>query len=48
MAEGRGYLRTAWWPMVFPGLAIFHTVMSLNFVGDWLRDRLDPRLRQRG
>ncbi|MCI0441175.1 MAG: ABC transporter permease, partial [Chloroflexi bacterium] len=30
----------------FPGLALFLTVMSLNFVGDWMRDRLDPRLRQ--
>jgi peptide/nickel transport system permease protein len=46
VAEGRGYLGTAWWPTVFPGLAIFLTVMSLNFVGDWLRDRMDPRLRQ--
>ncbi len=44
--EGRNYLTTAWWPTVFPGVAIFMTVMSLNFTGDWLRDRLDPRLRQ--
>jgi peptide/nickel transport system permease protein len=44
--EGRNYLTTAWWPTVFPGVAIFLTVMSLNFTGDWLRDRLDPRLRQ--
>ena len=44
--EGRNYLSTAWWPTVFPGLAIFLVVMSLNFTGDWLRDRLDPRLRQ--
>jgi len=44
--EGRNYLSTAWWPTVFPGVAIFLTVMSLNFTGDWLRDRLDPRLRQ--
>ena len=29
-----------------PGAAIFLTLMSLNFLGDWLRDRLDPRLRQ--
>jgi peptide/nickel transport system permease protein len=46
VAEGRGYLETAWWPTVLPGLAIFMVVMSLNFTGDWLRDRLDPRLRQ--
>ncbi len=44
--EGRNYLTTAWWPTVFPGVAIFMTVMSLNSTGDWLRDRLDPRLRQ--
>ena len=44
--EGRNYLSTAWWPTVFPGVAIFAVVMSLNFTGDWLRDRLDPRLRQ--
>ena len=31
---------------MFPGLALFLTVMSLNFVGDWIRDRLDPKLRQ--
>jgi peptide/nickel transport system permease protein len=35
-----------WWSSFFPGLAIFLLVMSLNFFGDWLRDRLDPRLRQ--
>jgi peptide/nickel transport system permease protein len=44
--EGRNYLSTAWWPTVLPGVAIFLVVMSLNFTGDWLRDRLDPRLRQ--
>jgi len=35
-----------WWPAVFPGISIFLVVLSLNFLGDWLRDRLDPRLRQ--
>ena len=35
-----------WWSSFFPGLAIFLLTMSLNFFGDWLRDRLDPRLRQ--
>jgi len=44
--EGRNYLSSAWWPTVLPGIAIFLVVMSLNFTGDWLRDRLDPRLRQ--
>ncbi|MEX0762962.1 MAG: ABC transporter permease [Dehalococcoidia bacterium] len=46
IAEGREHLRTAWWSSFFPGLAIFLVVMSLNFFGDWLRDRLDSRLRQ--
>lgn len=46
IAEGRDYLQSAWWTSVFPGFALFLTVMSLNFFGDWLRDRLDPKLRQ--
>jgi len=46
VGEARGYLEEAWWASVFPGICIFLTVMALNFFGDWLRDRLDPRLRQ--
>ncbi len=46
ISEGRDYLQTAWWTSTFPGLALFLTVMSLNFLGDWVRDKLDPRLRQ--
>lgn len=46
VAEERDYVATAWWGALFPGLAIFLVVMSMNFIGDWLRDRLDPRLRQ--
>lgn len=46
IAEGRDYVATAWWLGVFPGVAILLVVMSLNFLGDWLRDRFDPRLRQ--
>jgi peptide/nickel transport system permease protein len=46
IADARDYLQTAWWTSTFPGLALFLTVMALNFLGDWLRDRLDPRLRQ--
>lgn len=46
IAEGRQYLLTSWWIAVFPGMGIFATVMAFNFLGDWLRDRLDPRLRQ--
>ena len=46
IGEGREWLSTAWWISVFPGLAILMVVMSINFVGDWLRDRFDPRLKQ--
>lgn len=46
VAEGREYLRDAWWIAFFPGVAIFLVVMSLNFLGDWIRDFADPRLRQ--
>ena len=48
VADGRDYIATAWWLTFFPGLAIFLTVLAFNFLGDWLRDRLDPRLRQLG
>jgi peptide/nickel transport system permease protein len=46
VSNGRDYLGTAWWSSLFPGLAIALTVMSLNFLGDWMRDHFDPRLRQ--
>ena len=46
VSDGRLYINDAWWISFFPGLCIFLLVMSLNFFGDWLRDRLDPRLRQ--
>lgn len=47
--EGSPYLLKvppAWWTAVFPGLAIFLTVMAFNAVGDGLRDALDPRMKQ--
>ena len=43
--DGRGFLADAWWMAVFPGAAIFLTVLSLNLVGDAMRDALDPRQR---
>lgn len=46
VSDGRDYIGSAWWITFFPGLAIFLTVLGFNFLGDWLRDRLDPRLRQ--
>jgi len=41
-ADGRDWLGTAWWISTLPGFAILLTVMAINFVGDWLRDVLDP------
>ncbi|MFW6174322.1 MAG: ABC transporter permease, partial [Chloroflexota bacterium] len=46
IADGRDYLNDAWWISFFPGLALLLVVLSFNFLGDWLRDRWDPRLRQ--
>ena len=46
ISEGREWLSTAWWIAMFHGIAILLVVMSVNFFGDWLRDRWDPRLRQ--
>ena len=46
VSEEKEYLNKSWWGSFFPGFAIFLVVMSLNFLGDWLRDKLDPRLRQ--
>ena len=46
VADGRELIVTAWWVAFFPGVAIMLTVLSCNLFGDWLRDRLDPKLRQ--
>ncbi len=46
ISDGREFLDSAWWVSFFPGFCIFLVVMSFNFVGDWVRDRTDPRLRQ--
>lgn len=45
IADGRGYVDTSWWITMFPGLALLLVIMSFNFLGDWLRDRWDPRLK---
>jgi peptide/nickel transport system permease protein len=45
LADGREFMRAGWWMAVFPGLALMLTVLSVNLVGDWLREYLDPRLR---
>jgi len=46
VAEGRDVLDQAWWIAVCPGLAIMCVVLSFNLFGDWVRDALDPTLRQ--
>jgi peptide/nickel transport system permease protein len=45
LAEGREFLQHAWWVAFFPGAAIMLTVLSINLLGDGLRDALDPRMR---
>ena len=47
MSAGRQYIERAWWLTVFPGGCLFLLVLSVNVLGDWLRDRLDPRARAR-
>jgi peptide/nickel transport system permease protein len=46
VADGRNLIDKAWWISFFPGMAIGLVVLSGNFLGDWIRDKLDPRLRQ--
>lgn len=47
LAEGRQYVDTRYWLALFPGVALFLTVMAINLVGDALRDALDPYLQVR-
>jgi peptide/nickel transport system permease protein len=46
IAEGRDFVTSAWWVSSLPGLAILLVVLAFNLLGDWLRDTLDPKLRQ--
>ena len=46
IAEGRDFVTSAWWVSFLPGLAIMLVVLAFNLLGDWLRDVLDPKLRQ--
>ena len=46
VADGRELIVSHWWVAFFPGLAIMLVVLSMNLLGDWLRDRLDPKQRQ--
>jgi peptide/nickel transport system permease protein len=46
VSDGRNFVDSAWWISFFPGLAMGLLVLCVNYLGDWLRDTLDPRLRR--
>ena len=45
LSNGRQFIRSAWWVCTFPGVAIMLSILSLNLLGDGLRDALDPKLK---
>lgn len=45
LSDGREYIATSWWVATFPGVAITVTVLGVIFLGDWLRDVLDPKIK---
>ena len=45
ISDGRAYLAVAWWVATMPGLVLTLAVIGFNLLGDYLRDRIDPRLR---
>jgi peptide/nickel transport system permease protein len=45
LSDARNYMQVAWWLPTFPGVALLLTLLGINIVGDWLRDTLDPTLR---
>jgi peptide/nickel transport system permease protein len=47
VAEGREFIDSAWWLITLPGVCILMTCLAANLLGDWLRQRLDPKQRQR-
>ena len=47
IGSNRAYILDAWWPVTFPGLAIFLTVFSVSLIGDGLNDAFNPKLRER-
>jgi peptide/nickel transport system permease protein len=47
LAEARDYIQNGWWIVIFPGAALVLTILSLNLLGDSLRDALDPKLARR-
>jgi len=46
LSEGREFILKEWWCSVFPGLIIFIAVLAFNFLGDWLRVAMDPKMRK--
>ena len=46
VSDGRQYMRSYWWIVTMPGIAIMLTVLAINLIGDGLRDAVDPRLRR--
>ena len=46
VADGRNFLSSAWWVSTMPGVALALVVLAFNLIGDWIRDAMDPRLRQ--
>jgi len=47
IGSSRDHILEAWWPVTFPGIAIFVTVLSVSLIGDGLNDALNPKLRER-
>jgi peptide/nickel transport system permease protein len=45
LSDARNYMQVAWWLPTFPGVALLVTLLGINVIGDWLRDTLDPTLR---
>jgi peptide/nickel transport system permease protein len=45
MADGRSYIASASWLSLYPGMALVAVVLSVNMLGDWMRDYLDPKMR---
>ena len=44
LADAREHVNSAWWLALFPGLALFVTVLACNLLGEGVRDLLDPRV----
>ncbi len=48
VSNGRNYLVNQWWLSVFPSIVIMLIVFQISLIGDWLRDVLDPRIKDKG